>query len=77
MPSWPRAKEVLDEVVPFYTEATKEGVYAPLENAADVAKVDFLFYTEAGMMEGAADTLKVEDYWDLGPLEAAKKKLGG
>lgn len=69
-------KEVLAEVVPFYTEATKEGVYAPLENADEVAKVDFLFYTEAAMMTGPADTLKVEDYWDLGPLEAAKKKLG-
>ena len=70
-------KEVLDEVVPFYTEATKEGVYAPLENVDDVAKVDFLFYTEAGMMEGSAETLKIEDFWDLGPLEAAKKNLGG
>lgn len=70
-------KEVLDEVVPFYTEATKEGVYAPLENPADVAKVDFLFYTEAGMMEGSVEALKVEDFWDLGPLEAAKKNLGG
>src|SRR5262245_22737740 len=70
-------KEVLDEVVPFYTEAVKEGVYAPLENAAEVAKVDFMFYTEAGMMEGAVDSLKVEEYWDLGPLEEAKKKLGG
>lgn len=70
-------KEVLAEVVPFYTEATKEGVYAPLENPQDVAKVDFLFYTEAGMMSGPAETLKVEEYWDLGPLEAAKKALGG
>ncbi len=70
-------KEVIAEVVPFYTEATKEGVYAPLENPQDVAKVDFLFYTEAGMMSGPADTLKVEEYWDLGPLEAAKKALGG
>jgi NitT/TauT family transport system substrate-binding protein len=69
-------KEVLDEVVPFYTEATKEGVYAPLEDAAAVAKVDFQFYTEAGQMEGPADALKVEDFWDLGPLEAAKKELG-
>ncbi len=25
-------QEVRDEVVPFYTEATKEGVYAPLED---------------------------------------------
>ena len=70
-------KEVLDEVVPFYTEATKEGVYAPLEKPEEVAKVDFLFYTEAGMMEGSPDSLKVEDFWDLGPLNEAKKKLGG
>jgi NitT/TauT family transport system substrate-binding protein len=70
-------KELIAEVVPFYTEATKAGVYAPLENPAEVAKVDFLFYTEAGMMEGSPDTLKVEEFWDLGPLEAAKKKLGG
>ena len=70
-------KEILDEVVPFYIEAAKEGVYAPLEDAAAVAKTDFLFYTEAGQLEGPADGLKVEDYWDLGPLEAAKKALGG
>ncbi|QIG52474.1 ABC transporter substrate-binding protein [Nordella sp. HKS 07] len=70
-------KEVIAEVVPFYTEATKEGVYAPLETPEDVAKVDFLFYTEAGMMTGPAETLKVEEFWDLGPLDAAKKALGG
>jgi NitT/TauT family transport system substrate-binding protein len=70
-------KEVLDEVVPFYTEAAKEGIYAALEDPAAVAKVDFQFYTEAGQMEGPADSLKVEDFWDLGPLEAAKKTLGG
>jgi len=70
-------KEVIAEVVPFYTEATKEGVYAPLEAPEDVAKVDFLFYTEAGMMSGPAETLKVEEFWDLGPLDAAKKALGG
>jgi NitT/TauT family transport system substrate-binding protein len=70
-------KEVIAEVVPFYTEAIKEGVYAPLENPEEVAKVDFLFYTEAGMMTGPADGLKVEEYWDLGPLNAARKALGG
>ena len=70
-------KEVLDEVVPFYNEASKEGVYAPLEDATAVAKTDFQFYTEAGQLQGPADTLKVEDFWDLGPLEAAKKALGG
>jgi len=28
-------------------------------------------------MEGDPETFKVEDYWDLGPLEAARKALGG
>jgi NitT/TauT family transport system substrate-binding protein len=70
-------KEILDEVVPFYTEAAKEGLYAPMEDPAAVAKSDFDFYVEAGQLQGPADTLKVEDFWDLGPLEAAKKKLGG
>lgn len=70
-------QEVIAEVVPFYIEATKEGVYAPLEDATSVAKVDFVFYTEAGQMDGPADSLKVEDFWDLGPLEAAKAALGG
>jgi NitT/TauT family transport system substrate-binding protein len=70
-------KEVLDEVVPFYAEAVKEGVFAPLEDPAAVAKVDFSFYTEAGQLEGPAENLKVEDFWDLGPLDAAKKALGG
>ena len=70
-------KEVLDGVVPFYTEAVKEGVFAPLGGGADaVAKADFEFYAEAGQLQGPADELKVEDFWDLGPLEAARKKLG-
>ena len=48
-------KEVLDEVGPFYTEATKEGVYAPLEDPADVAKVDFVLH-RGRPDEGPADT---------------------
>jgi NitT/TauT family transport system substrate-binding protein len=70
-------KEILDEVVPFYIEAMKEGVYHPSGGGAEAAKADFEFYTAAGQMEGNPEELKVEDYWDLGPLEAARKALGG
>lgn len=69
-------KELLAEVVPFYTEGVKEGLFSPTGGGVEAAKADFEFYTEAGQMEGPADTLKVEDYWDLGPLNAAKQKLG-
>lgn len=69
-------QEVLDEVVPFYAEAVKEGVYHPSGGGAEAAMADFEFYTEAGQLEGPVGDLKVEDYWDLRPLEEAKKKLG-
>jgi NitT/TauT family transport system substrate-binding protein len=70
-------KEVLAEVVPFYIEGAKEGLFDPAGGGAAAAKADFEFYTEAGQMQGPASALKVENYWDLKPLEAAKKKLGG
>ena len=70
-------KEVLDEVTPFYTEGAKEGLFDPQGGGAAAAKSDFDFYTEAGQMQGPASSLKVEDYWDLGPLENARKALGG
>jgi NitT/TauT family transport system substrate-binding protein len=70
-------QEILDEVVPFYTEAVKEGVFDPSGGSAEAAKADFEFYTEAGQLEGPASDIKVEDYWDLGPLERAREKLGG
>ncbi|MEQ8395494.1 ABC transporter substrate-binding protein [Thalassobaculum sp.] len=70
-------KEILAEVVPFYTEGAKEGLFDPKGGGAKAAKADFDFYTEAGQMQGPASSLKVGDYWDLGPLERAAKKLGG
>jgi NitT/TauT family transport system substrate-binding protein len=69
-------KEVIDEVVPFYVEATREGVYHASGGGEEAAKADFEFFTLAGQMEGDAAALKVEDYWDLGPLEAARKTVG-
>ena len=70
-------QEILDEVVPFYTEAMKEGVYHPSGGGKEAAMADFEFYTEAGQLEGAPGDFKVEDFWDLGPLERARAKLGG
>src|SRR3546814_19217241 len=69
-------KELLAEVVPFYTEGVQEGLFSPTGGGVDAAKADFEFYTEAGQMEGPAESLKVEDFWDPGPLNAAKQKLG-
>jgi NitT/TauT family transport system substrate-binding protein len=70
-------KEVLDEVVPFFEEAAEAGIYPKDGGGESAAKLDFEFYVAAGQLEGDPAELKVEDYWDLGPLNAAKAKLGG
>jgi NitT/TauT family transport system substrate-binding protein len=69
-------KEVLAEVVPFYTEGVKEKLFDPEGGGEAAAKADFEFYTEAGQLEGNASEFKVEEYWDLKPLEDARKALG-
>jgi NitT/TauT family transport system substrate-binding protein len=70
-------KEVLAGVTAYYADAVKNGVFDPKGGGAAAVKADFEFYTEAGQLSGKADELKVEDFWDLGPLEKATKKLGG
>jgi NitT/TauT family transport system substrate-binding protein len=70
-------QEVLDEVPDYYEEGVESGIWNPEGATADLAKADFKFYVDAGQLEGPADGLKVEDYWDLSIIEAAKKNLGG
>jgi NitT/TauT family transport system substrate-binding protein len=69
-------KELLAGVTAYYAEGVEAGVWGPEGGGAETAMADFEFYTLAGQMEGEAASLKVEDYWDLGPLDAAKAKLG-
>jgi NitT/TauT family transport system substrate-binding protein len=69
-------KELLDGVTAYYAEGVGAGVWSPEGGGADAAMADFEFYILAGQMEGEAASLKVEDYWELGPLEAARAKLG-
>ena len=69
-------KEVLDDVTKFYTDGLKAGMFNLKGGGADAAKADFEFYVEAGQLEGPADKLKVEDFWNLAPLEKALKKVG-
>ena len=69
-------KEILDEVTPFYTEGVENGLFDP-KGGMDTAAADFDFYTKAGQLQGPADSLKVDDFWDLTPLKHAEEKLGG
>jgi len=69
-------KEVLADVTKFYTDGLKAGMFNPSGGGAAAAKADFEFYTEAGQLEGPADKLRIEDFWNLAPLEKASRKIG-
>ena len=69
-------KELLAEVDAYYKEAVEGGLYDPNGGGKAAARADFEFYVNAGQMQGPAASLKVEDYWYLAPLDAAKAKLG-
>lgn len=69
-------KELLTDVDAYYKEAVEGGVFDPEGGGVEAAKADFTFYVDAGQMNGPADSLKVEDYWYLAPLDAAKAKFG-
>ena len=69
--------EVIEEVPEYYEEGVEAGLFNPEGASEEIAKGDFAFYVDAGQLEGPADQLKVEDFWDFGPIEAARKSLGG
>lgn len=69
-------KELLADVTKFYTEAVANGVFDRTGGSPAAIKADFVFYTQAGQMTGNPDDIKVEEFWDLRPLERARSKIG-
>ena len=63
--------ELEEQIVPYYEQAGQEGVFATDCGGEEAARTDFEFYALVGQVEGEPDSLKVEDFWDLGPLEGA------
>jgi NitT/TauT family transport system substrate-binding protein len=70
-------QEILAEVTPYYEEGVAAGLWNPEGASEAIARGDFAFYVDAGQLQGPADSLQVEEYWDLGPIEAARQALGG
>jgi len=67
-------KEVVEKTTKFYTDGIKAGLYKV--GGGDAAKADFEFYVEGGQLQGPAESLKVEDFWNLAPYDKAAKKFG-
>ena len=64
------------DVGPYYKEAVEVGMFPDNGGGAEAAKSDFKFYTVAGQLQGMAEDLKVEDFWDLDPLNKALDTVG-
>jgi len=69
-------KEVLADVTKFHQQAVEAGVFSKNGGSVDAVKADFEFYVEAGQMTGPVEQLKVEDFWNLAPLNKARAKIG-
>ena len=67
-------KEILDDLDTFYTDAVEGGLYSPDGGGMVAAKADLEWYSAAGQLEGTPDTLKIEDFWYMKPIENAMKK---
>ncbi|MCD2183913.1 ABC transporter substrate-binding protein [Rhizobium sp. GN54] len=66
--------EMVADIEPYFTEVAAT---LPLNGGGtDAARDDFDFYTISGALEGKAEDLKVEDFWDLTALDAVLAKTG-
>ena len=68
--------ELEEELLPYYEQASQEGVFATDCGGTEAAEADFEFYTVAGQLEGEPDQLQVEDFWYFDPLDRALQTVG-
>jgi NitT/TauT family transport system substrate-binding protein len=58
-----------EEILPFFQEAVKNGIFPNDGGGESAAKNDLEFYSLSGALKG--ENLKMEDFWHLAPLKAA------
>lgn len=74
LPDLPAAQ--VNEIVPYFDELAKSGVFSLNGGGAAAAKDDFAFYTLSGQLTGDPESLKVEDFWDTRSLDRVLAKHG-
>jgi NitT/TauT family transport system substrate-binding protein len=74
LPDLPKPLEV--GIVPYFKEAVEGKSLSVSGGSPEAAKTDLAFFNLAGQITGDPATLKAEDFWDFGPLNRAKAKLG-
>ncbi len=64
-------KEQQSDICQYYSEMVEAGAFPDDGGGLQAILADFKFYGFAGTLEGDVSKLKVEDYWDLAPLNRA------
>ena len=62
-----------EEILPYFEEAARNGVFPNDGGGESAAKNDMEFYSLSGALKG--ENLKVDDFWHFGPLKAALAKV--
>ena len=65
--------EILAELDGFYADAVAGGLYDPNGGGRKAAKADMEWYSSAGQLTGSPESLNIEDFWYLAPLDEAMK----
>ena len=65
--------EAAADITPYYTEAAEGGVYPTTGGAPGDVGDDLEFLAAAGQVKAPEGDVDVTQYWDFGPLEAARK----
>ena len=74
LPDLPKQLEA--DIVPYFKESVAAKSIPVEGGGPEAAKDDLAFFSLAGQLQGEASSLKVEDFWEFGPLTRAKAKLG-
>lgn len=64
------------DILPYFREITEARVLPMNGGGAAAVQDDFAFFTLAGQLQGEASALKVEDFWDFGPLNRVLARIG-
>ena len=65
---------LVDQIGPDYEKAIKAGVYGCTGGMPSDAETDIAVFSQAGQLKG--EGLKVEGFWNYGPLQEVQKELG-
>jgi NitT/TauT family transport system substrate-binding protein len=63
--------ELEEQLLPYYEQASEEGLFTQDCGGETAAREDFEFYSAAGQLKGDPADLRVEDFWSLDQLESA------